>query len=119
MKRFRNVILVGGLVFLALLIGLILGERDGLSGLVERLRGPGGYKHDPNDPALLAQTPVHDPAAGLPPSPLNDLLKPGLTPQEQTSIVGQMLMDYWTSVHSLPNGTWQETVAQLAGANRQ
>ncbi len=119
MKRFRNAILVGGLVLLALFIGLVLGERDGLSGLIARLRSPSGYKHDPNDPALQAKTPVRDGDAGLPPSPLNGLLKPNLTPQEQTSVVGQMLLDYWTSVHSLPNGTWEETVAQLAGANRQ
>lgn len=119
MKRFRSVILVAGLVLLALFIGLVLGERDGLSGLIERLRSQRAYKHDPHDPALQAGVPVPDGAAGLPPSPLNALLKPNITPQEQTSIVGQMLIDYWTSVHSLPNGTWQETVAQLAGSNRQ
>lgn len=66
---------------------------------------------------MLAKLPLPDPTAGLPDSPLNDLLKPGLTPQEQTSVVGQMLIDYWTTVRSLPNGTWEETCDQLAGAN--
>ena len=111
--------MVAGLTLLALIIGLVLGERGGLSGLMEKLRGSRGYRHAPNDPALQAPMPAHDPAAGLPPSPLNDLLKPNLTPQEQTSIVGQMLLDYWTSTHTLPCGTWEETVAQLSGANRQ
>ena len=119
MKRVRNLLLVAGLVVIALILGLVLGERGGLSGLLERLRSARAYKHDPNDPALKAALPPRDPAAGLPPSPLNDLLKPNLTPQEQTSIVGQMLIDYWTTTHTLPNGTWEETVAQLAGANRQ
>ena len=119
MKRLRSILLVAGLVLVALIIGLILGERGGLSGLLARLKAGSQYKHDPNDPVLKVPLPAADPAAGLPPSPLNDLLKPNLTPQEQTSIVGQMLLDYWTTTHTLPCGTWEETVAQLSGSNRQ
>lgn len=74
---------------------------------------------DKDDPALQATLPVANPSANLSPSPLNDLLKPGLTPQEQTGIVGQMLLDYWTNLRSLPAGTWEETCAALAGANRK
>lgn len=104
-------------MLVALIIGLVLGEKGGLSGILEKLRSQRGYKHAPDDPALQAAVPVKDPAAGLPPSPLNDLLKPNLTPQEQTSIVGQMLLDYWTNTHTLPCGTWEETIAQLSGRN--
>ena len=111
--------MVAGLVLVALILGLVMGERGGLSGLLDKLRHQGWHKLDPNDPALKADVPKPDPAAGLPPSPLNSLLKPGLTPQEQTSIVGQMLLDYWTTTHTLPSGTWEETVAQLSGSNRQ
>ena len=119
MKSYRGTFLVGALVLLALVIGLVLGDRGGLASILERLKAGGQYKHDPNDPVLKVPVPVADAAAGLPPSPLNELLKPGLSPQEQTSIVGQMLLDYWTSTHTLPCGTWEETVAQLSGANPQ
>lgn len=122
MKRFARVSLYGGLIALALLLGILLGERGGLSGLLTQLRewrtGKNSTKLDPNDPALKAGLPVPDPAAGLAPCPLNNLLKPGLTPQEQTGIIGQMLLDYHSSVHALPNGTWEEVVAQLSGANK-
>ena len=72
---------------------------------------------DPNDPVLKASLPVPDPAAGLEPSPLNTLLKPDLSPEEQTEIVGQLLIDYWTNLHTLPAGTWEETCAALSGRN--
>jgi len=121
-KRVTRVSLLGGLIVLALLLGILLGEKGGLSGLLAQLRewrsSTPATRLDPNDPALRAGVPVPDRAANLPPSPLNALLKPGLTPQEQTSIIGQLLLDYHTTVHALPNGTWEETVAQLAGANR-
>jgi hypothetical protein len=60
---------------------------------------------------------VPDPAANLPPGPLNAFLQPGLTPEQQTDILGHLLLDYWASVRSLPAGTWEETRAALAGAN--
>lgn len=92
------------------------GRRRDSAGL-EALRN-GGVSHlDPNDPVLKAKLPVADPANGLPPSPLNALLKAGLTPEQQTDIVGQLLLDYWTNLHTLPAGTWEETCAALAGAN--
>ena len=69
------------------------------------------------DKALTAELPQPDRAAQLPPSPLNDLLKPDLSPQQQVGIVGHMLLDYWTSVRSLPAGTWDEVYASLAGEN--
>lgn len=122
MKRFARVSLYGGLVALALLLGILLGERGGLSGLLTQLNdwrsGKNSTRLDPNDPALKASLPVPDLTANLPPSPLNDFLKPNLTPQEQTGIIGQLLLDYYSTVRALPNGTWEETVAQLAGANR-
>ena len=34
-------------------------------------------------------------------------------------IIGQLFLDYWTSTHHLPTGTWEETLAALAGANPQ
>lgn len=122
MKRVTRVSLYGGVIALALLLGVLLGERGGLSGLLDQLKnwrgGKSSSRLDPNDPALKAALPVPDRTANLPPSPLNELLKPGLTPQQQTGIVGQLLLDYYTSVHALPNGTWEETIDQLAGANR-
>lgn len=121
MKPLYRNLAFAGLLILAVFIGVMLGQRGAGSGLWADLQhwlGKGGDSAAAsNDPALLAKLPVRDPTAGLPECPLNDLLKPGLTPQEQTGIVGQMLMDYWTTVHSLPNGTWQEVCAQLAGAN--
>lgn len=108
----------------AVLVGVYLGDGRGVSAMWHDFTawvGGGGKSklgHSPDDPALKAGLPVGDPAANLPPSPLNALLKPGLTPQQQTDVIGQMLLDYWTQVRSLPNGTWQEVCAQLAGANK-
>ena len=81
-------------------------------------QGYDGIAISPNDPALKAALPTPDPEAQFPNCPLNALLKPDLTPQEQTGIIGQMLIDYWTTTRTLPNGTWEETCAQLAGKNR-
>ncbi len=120
MKRLLRPLLFGLVILLALVIGLMLGQGGGIAGLwadVKSLFSQTSYKLDPNDPVLQAGLPIPDPAAGLPPGPLNDLLKPDLTPEQQTTVVGQMLIDYWTTVRSLPNGTWDEICAQLAGAN--
>jgi hypothetical protein len=120
-KRFGKVLLFGGIVVLAVLFGLFLGSKGSASNLWLDLQSLLGRKTVPpapaEDPALKAGLPAPDPTAGLPPSPLNGLLKPGLTPEEQTSIVGQMLIDYWTNTHTLPNGTWEEICAQLSGSN--
>ena len=109
-------------VLLAVLFGLMLGKGGGIAGLwadVQSLFGREKYQLDPNDPVLKAGLPQPDPLAGLPDSPLNDFLKPNLTPEQQTEIVGQMLLDYWTNVRSLPNGTWDEIRDQLAGKNKK
>ena len=83
-------------------------------------RPPETSSNEPrSDQALTATLPEPDRAAQLPPSPLNELLKPDLTPQQQVGIVGQMLLDYWTSVRSLPAGTWDEVYAALAGENKR
>lgn len=107
---------------MAVLAGMMLGRGDGISGLWEDVRAlwaekPQGLSAD--DPALKAALPVPDPLAGLPDGPLNELLKPDLTPEQQTQVVGRMLIDYWTSVRSLPAGTWEEIREQLAGRNRK
>lgn len=120
-RSLRFLVFAVVLVF-AVLFGLMLGKGGGVAGLWADLQSLVSGKTaslDPNDPALKASLPKPDPAAGLPPNPLNDLLKPDLTPEQQTDIVGQMLVDYWTTVRSLPNGTWEEVCAQLAGANRK
>ena len=65
------------------------------------------------------ELPVPDLLANLAPSPLNALLKKGLSPAEQVGIVGQMLNDYWMHVRSLPTGTPEEIHAALAGANKR
>lgn len=122
MKRFLRPVIFTLLLLLAVLVGLMLGKGEGLAGLwtdVKSLFVQKQDRLDPNDPVLKASLPVPDPAAGLPPNPLNDLLKTDLTPQQQTEIVGQMLTDYWTNVRSLPNGTWEEVCAQLGGSNRK
>lgn len=107
---------------LALLLGLMLGQGNGVAGFWSDLRGwlgKANYRLDPNDPVLKAGLPEPDPLAGLPDGPLNEFLKPDLTPEQQTEIVGQMLLDYWTNVRSLPNGTWDEIRGQLAGKNKK
>lgn len=106
-------------ILLAVLLGVWIGGGSPAA-LWRQLRGGGAASGDtpvPEDPALAASLPTPDPAAGLPPSPLNALLKPELTPKQQTDILGQLLLDYWTTVRKLPNGTWEEVCAQLAGAN--
>lgn len=50
-------------------------------------------------------------------SPLDALLKPHTSPQEQTAVIGRMLVDYWTTTHTLPTGEWSEMVEQLSGKN--
>jgi hypothetical protein len=117
--RIRFLIVAAALVLLALvLVGW--GLRSGVGGWVKQqwaARQIGGTPMDPNDPVWKAKLPEADPAAGLAPSPLNALLKPDLTPEQQTDIIGQLLLDYWTNLRSLPAGTWEETCAALAGAN--
>jgi len=122
MKR----LLKPGLLLLAIVVALIMGVMIGdKRGMGELFRDwlqprPGTFgPTSPNDPALNAALPQADPEAVYPNCPLNALLKPGLTPQEQTGIIGQTLIDYWTTTRTLPNGTWEEVCAQLAGANRQ
>ncbi len=122
MKRLLRPLAFAFLLLLAVLFGLMLGQGGGFSGLWADLKSWVAPKSDalvPLDLALKAGLPQPDPAAGLPPSPLNDLLKPDLTPEQQTTIIGQMLIDYWTTVRSLPNGNWEDVRAQLAGANRK
>jgi hypothetical protein len=107
-------------VVLALMVGILIGDRRPFSQIwrdtVSSMTGASTVAHDP---ALQAGLPVPDPSAGLPPCPLNELLKPELTPQQQTDIIGQMLIDYWTTTRSLPNGTWDEIRTQLAGRNKE
>jgi hypothetical protein len=70
-----------------------------------------------DDDVLRLPVPVPDPAAGLGDSPLNAFLKPNLSPQEQTDIIGQLLLDYWNNLRTLPAGTWEEVCAELSGQN--
>jgi hypothetical protein len=110
---------LGLAVILAILLSLWLGYTQG------RKQGKGPWpwssaesKLDPTDLALSASLPQPDPLAGLPASALDALLKPNLTPQQQTEIIGQLLMDYWATNRNLPNGTWEEICAQLTGSNK-
>lgn len=122
LKRLLRPLLLGLALLVAVLIGLMLGKGGGLSGLRDDVRSLWVAKTpgiDPNDPVWKATLPQPDPLAGLPEGPLNELWKPGLTPQQQTEVVGRMLIDYWTSVRSLPNGSWDEMREQLAGRNRK
>jgi hypothetical protein len=109
-----------GLLSLIVFVGMVLGpSRPGAPAWLT-LRGPWqpmNHPLQPGDPILQVPGPLPDPSAGLAPSPLNAFLKPGLTPREQTDIIGQLLLDYWSNLHSLPTGTWEETCAALAGAN--
>lgn len=84
---------------------------------MENRRTVRGASIRPDDPVLQIPVPVPDAAANLPPSPLNRLLEAGISPQEQTEIVGQLLLDYWSHLHTLPAGTWEEVRAALAGQN--
>ena len=121
MKKLLRPALLTLLLLAAVLLGLLLGRGDGLAGLWADLRGAAtgrGPALDPNDPVLQAGLPEPDPLAGLPDGPLNALLDPDLTPEQQTSVVAQLLTDYWTTVRSLPNGsTWDDVRDQLAGRN--
>jgi hypothetical protein len=122
MKRYLRHLLFGLVVLLALLFGLMLGKGGSISGLwaeAQSLFSREKYQLNLNDPVLKAALPQPDPLAGLPDSPLNDILKHDLTPEQQTEIVGQMLLDYWTNVRSLPNGNWDEIRDQLAGKNKK
>ena len=122
MNKLLRPLLFALALVLALLLGLMLGQGNGVAGLWSDLRGwlgKANYRLDPNDPVLKAGLPEPDPLAGLPDGPLNEFLKPDLTPEQQTEIVGQMLLDYWTNVRSLPNGTWDEIRGQLAGKNKK
>jgi hypothetical protein len=121
MKKLLRPALFTLLLLTAVLIGLMLGRGDGLAGLWADLRGLSASAAptlDPNDPVLQAGLPQPDPLAGVPDGPLNALLNPDLTPEQQTDVVGQLLIDYWTTVRSLPTGsTWEEIREQLAGRN--
>lgn len=75
------------------------------------------YSVSPDDPVLRVPVPVPDPLAELAPSPLNDFLRPGITPFEQTDVIGQLLLDYWANLRTLPAGNWDEMCAALAGGN--
>jgi hypothetical protein len=102
------------LLFLLILgLGIWIGQRLGGKSDLGAATGL-----DPNDPALKATLPQADPLVGLPASALDALLKPELTPQQQTEIIGHLLLDYWSTHRSLPNGTWEEICAQLSGQNK-
>jgi hypothetical protein len=105
MKRLLYVLIV----VLAVLLGIWLGKDSSKTSSSET---------QANDPALSASLPKPDPTAGLTPSTLDALLKPDLTPQQQTDIIGQLLLDYYSTTHTLPNGTWEEICAQLSGQNK-
>jgi hypothetical protein len=118
MKRAAPYVLGSIVLLLVLLLGIWLGARQsGKDGFAAWLAEKGPLSA--TDPALSAALPEADPIAGLPPSALDALLKPDLTPQEQTEIIGQLLLDYWSTTHTLPNGTWEEVCAQLTGSNAQ
>ncbi len=121
MKKLLRPALFTLLLLAAVLIGLMLGRGDGLAGLWADLRGLSARAAptlDPNDPVLQAGLPKPDPLAGVPDGPLNELLNPDLTPEQQTSVVAQLLTHYWTTVRSLPTGsTWEEIREQLTGRN--
>jgi hypothetical protein len=121
MKRLWKPALIVLALLLAVLSGIVIGDKRGLSELLREWLKPAPKfgPTSPNDPALKAGLPTPDPEAQFPNCPLNALLKPGLPPQEQTGIIGQMLIDYWTTTRTLPNGTWEEVCAQLAGKNRE
>ena len=120
MKRSLSLVLAILAIGVALLIGIFIGDKRNSAELWRDLvNGRAFTAHDPNDPALQASLPVPDPAAGLTPSPLDALLKPDLTPEQQTDVIGQTLLDYWATTRALPNGTWEEVCAQLAGRNPQ
>lgn len=120
--KLRRYLLPAVAIALAIFFGMWLGSGKPfgtfLADLFTTKKSPYEFTPlSPDDPALKASLPEPDPLAGLPPSPLNELLKPNLTPVQQTDIIGQLLLDYWTTVRSLPNGTWEEVCAQLAGKN--
>jgi hypothetical protein len=123
MKRYLKLGLIGLAILLSVLIGTIIGDPRSLTEQWrDFFRGVVASKSatlDPNDSALQAGLPAGDLEVIYPHCPLNTLLKPDLTPQEQTGIIGQMLIDYWTTTRTLPNGTWEEICSQLAGNNRE
>jgi hypothetical protein len=125
MKRYLKPGLLALAFVVALLTGIIIGDKRSLAeqwhDLFHSRASTTAFsaKLDPNDPALKAGLPTADPEAIFPHCPLNALLKPDLTPQEQTGIIGQMLIDYWTTTRTLPHGEWSEICEQLAGKNRE
>jgi len=125
MKRYLKPGLLALAFVVALLTGIIIGDKRSLAEQWRDLfrsrasKSDVSAKLDPNDPALKAGLPTADPEAIFPHCPLNALLKPDLTPQEQTGIIGQMLIDYWTTTRTLPHGEWSEICEQLAGKNRE
>ncbi len=68
---------------------------------------------------VLAPAAKVDPRKQLQDSAFNDLLVEGLSPQRQTDIIGNLLIDYWITQRSLPTGTQQEIYEALAGKNRR
>jgi hypothetical protein len=125
MKRYLKPSIIGLAIVLAMLVGIIVGDKRSLTeqwlDLFRRKASTTAAtaKFDPNDPALKAGLPTADPEVIFPLCPLNALLKPDLTPQEQTGIIGQMLIDYWTTTRTLPHGEWSEICEQLAGKNHE
>jgi hypothetical protein len=109
------------LALAALLLLLLLGPlREWSRDLIHRWTSPNLAATRPpasQDPALVADLPRR--TQGSFPSPLDALLAPNreLTLEQQTDIIGTMLLDYWVTTRTLPNGTWEEVCAQLAGAN--
>ena len=125
MKRYLKPGLLAFAFVVALLIGISIGDKRSLAeqwrDLFRGKASPASVSAqlDPNDPALKAGLPMADPEVIFPLCPLNALLKPDLTPQEQSGIIGQMLIDYWTTTRTLPTGEWSEICEQLAGKNRE
>lgn len=67
----------------------------------------------------LAPAPEVDPRKQLATSAFNELLIEGLNPEQQTEIIGNLLIDYWITHRSLPTGTQEEVYESLSGKNRK
>lgn len=102
-------------VILILAVAVFLSKRGSPPGMIRQ----SPHKDSAQTTVETAALPAPSRSAQLPPSPLNELLEPDLSPERQVRIVGQMLLDYWTTVRSLPTGTWDEVYSSLSGENKK
>jgi len=115
-----RVLTAAGLVLILLVISLWMNKQKEANSSQQTETSQAAKKDNPPAQAPeLAPAPKVDPRKQMRASAFNDLLVEGLNPEQQTEIIGNLLVDYWITHRTLPTGTQEEVYEMLSGKNRR